>query len=213
MASRFPEAVGQRLRGGRDARYVATGHLVYNAAGTLQAVGFDLARLDVTGLPVSLVEQIGGSANGPGDFSVSADGTLVYVPGGNAPALARTLVWVDRQGRETAINAPPRGYFYPRLSPDGNRLALTMGVPRHLDLGPRARNVDPADLQPERRSCDLDARRRPARFSLDSLGSVLARRRRDRLTRAADGPAGSADSSPDSGIVLTGRHAVAASRK
>jgi eukaryotic-like serine/threonine-protein kinase len=36
----------------------------------------------------------------------------------------RTLVWVDRQGREDPIKAPPRAYFYPRLSPDGTRVAL-----------------------------------------------------------------------------------------
>jgi serine/threonine-protein kinase len=32
-------------------------------------------------------------------------------------------VWVDRQGHETAIPAPPRGYALPRLSPDGTRVA------------------------------------------------------------------------------------------
>jgi serine/threonine-protein kinase len=31
---------------------------------------------------------------------------------------------VDRQGRETPIAAPPRGYLYPRLSPDGTRIAV-----------------------------------------------------------------------------------------
>lgn len=36
----------------------------------------------------------------------------------------RTLVWVDRQGREEAIAAPPRNYIYARLSPDGTRIAL-----------------------------------------------------------------------------------------
>ena len=35
-----------------------------------------------------------------------------------------TLVWVDRQGRETSIPAPPRGYVHPRLSPDGTRIAV-----------------------------------------------------------------------------------------
>jgi serine/threonine-protein kinase len=38
---------------------------------------------------------------------------------------ARTLVWVDRQGREEPVQgAPARAYTYPRLSPDGARLAL-----------------------------------------------------------------------------------------
>lgn len=33
-------------------------------------------------------------------------------------------MWVDRQGREAALKAPPRAYVYPRLSPDGTRVAL-----------------------------------------------------------------------------------------
>ena len=34
---------------------------------------------------------------------------------------ARTLVWVDRTGKEEPIAAPPRAYEHPRLSPDGKR--------------------------------------------------------------------------------------------
>ena len=56
-------------------------------------------------------------------MSISSDGTLVYVPGGVQPA-ARTLVWVDRQGHEEPLKAPQRAYVYPRLSPDGTRVAL-----------------------------------------------------------------------------------------
>ena len=60
------------------------------------------------------------------DAAVAGDGTLAYVSGGGlrgANAL-RTLVWVDRQGRETPIPAPPRAYAVPRLSPDGTRIAV-----------------------------------------------------------------------------------------
>lgn len=41
-------------------------------------------------------------------------------------AAERTLVWVDRQGREEALPAPPRQYFQPRLSPDGTRVAVAI---------------------------------------------------------------------------------------
>jgi serine/threonine-protein kinase len=34
------------------------------------------------------------------------------------------MVWVSRSGEQTSINAPPRGYVYPRLSPDGSRVAI-----------------------------------------------------------------------------------------
>ena len=38
--------------------------------------------------------------------------------------MQRTLVWVDREGREEPINVPPRAYTYARLAPDGTRVAL-----------------------------------------------------------------------------------------
>ena len=33
-------------------------------------------------------------------------------------------MWVDRQGREEPLPRLPDGYMYPRLSPDGTRVAL-----------------------------------------------------------------------------------------
>jgi serine/threonine-protein kinase len=63
------------------------------------------------------------TGQGGADFDVARNGTLVYVPGGVA-ATARTLVWLDRQGREEAIKTPSRAYTYPRLAPDGTRIAL-----------------------------------------------------------------------------------------
>ena len=111
------------IRGGSHARYVPTGHLVYGVGGTLRAVAFDLRRLEVVGTPVPVLEQVMTTAAGA-HMSISDDGTLVYVPGGVQAAPARTLVWVDRQGREEPLKAPPRAYLYPRLSPDGTRVAL-----------------------------------------------------------------------------------------
>ena len=113
------------VRGGSDAHYVSSGHLVYAAAGTLRAVAFDLARLETHGTPVPVVPDVMTTRYGGVDAAVAADGTLAYVSGGVADVGApRSLVWVDRQGRETAIPAPPRAYVFPRLSPDGTRIAV-----------------------------------------------------------------------------------------
>lgn len=57
------------------------------------------------------------------NFAVSRHGTLAHVTGG-AGIAPRTLVWVDRQGREELVKVPPRAYTYARLSPDGTRVAL-----------------------------------------------------------------------------------------
>ncbi len=122
---------GQRktlIRGGSHGVYVPTGYLVYAAAGTLRAARFDPVRLDVLSDPVPIVEQVTMSLiSGAANFAVSNDGSLLFVPGaaGAAPAgPPRSLVWVNRQGREDPIKAPPRAYAIPRISPDGTRVAL-----------------------------------------------------------------------------------------
>ena len=112
------------LRGGSHAHYVPSGHLMYAAAGTLRAVAFDPARLETHGTPVPVVPDVLATASGGVDAVVADDGTLAYVSGGGAPAQRQTLAWVDRQGKETPIPAPPRAYRYARLSPDGTRVAL-----------------------------------------------------------------------------------------
>jgi len=112
------------LRGGSDAQYLPSGHLVYAAAGTLRAIGFDLPRLSVVGSSTPVVPQVLTSTVGAVDAVLARDGTLVYVTGAAGSGL-RTLVWVDRQGRETPLTAPPRAYLYPRISPDGTRVAVT----------------------------------------------------------------------------------------
>ena len=115
------------LRGGHAARYTATGHLIYAAGGHLHAALLDPDSLTVTHEPIPLesvqVAETIGSATG--NFDVSLTGTLVYV----APSQQRlrTMVWVDRKGREEAVPAAPGYYHYPRISPDGARVALDVG--------------------------------------------------------------------------------------
>jgi len=111
-------------RGGSDARYLPTGHIVYALDDDLFAIPFDLDTLSVSGGPAPLVEGVlrAGTTAGA-NYGVSDGGSLVYVSGG-AGAGARSVVWVDRAGKEEAVTAPPRGYVYPRISPDGSRVAL-----------------------------------------------------------------------------------------
>ena len=56
---------------------------------------------------------------------MSGNGKLAYVTGGETPDIPRTLVWVDREGRTEPVPVEPRPYYSPRLSPDGQRLAVT----------------------------------------------------------------------------------------
>ncbi len=113
------------VRGGSQAQYLPTGHLVYTAAGALRVAPFDLNRLELTGPATSLVEDVVTLSSGTAEFDVSRDGTLVYVTGGADMSSPRTLVWVDRQGVETAVKgAPTRPFVSLRLSPEGSRAAV-----------------------------------------------------------------------------------------
>ena len=121
------------VTGGSDGRYVSTGHLVYVRLGTLMAVPFDPVRLAVTGNATALIDGVMQAANRnlsdmantlAAQFTVSETGALVYVTGGAVLAADRSLAWVDRQGARQALAAPPRPYFAPRLSPDGQRVAV-----------------------------------------------------------------------------------------
>ncbi|HUF23502.1 MAG TPA: protein kinase [Vicinamibacterales bacterium] len=114
------------LLAGTQATYVGTGHLVYAAGGAIRAVPFDLDRLEVTGEPVTMVDGVPSSTAGAASYDVAENGTLVYLPADTVATQGarRSLVWVDRAGREEPTGAPLRAYFALRLSPDGTRVAL-----------------------------------------------------------------------------------------
>ena len=120
---------------GSSPQYVSTGHLVYAVPdGSLRAVPFDADSLDVTGTPVPLVEGVMVKrTSGAANFSVSDDGSLVYVPGAAAEA-GTFLVWVDRNGSEEPINAPRARYQAPRISPEGRRVAVTIADQANDDI-------------------------------------------------------------------------------
>ena len=112
---------------GTDADYAASGQLVFAREASLWAVPFDLERLEVTGEPSPMVENVRVNSGGGWAFYATADdGSLVYLNrafgGDDGPP--RTLLWVDRQGNEEPIPADPLTYAQPRLSPDGGRIAL-----------------------------------------------------------------------------------------
>ena len=123
------------VTGGSDGRYVSTGHLVYVRLGTLMAVPFDPVRLAVTGGATGVIDGVMQAANQgsnyiantlAGQFTISDSGALVYLTGGTVAANDRSLVWVDRHGTIQALPAPPRPYMSPDISPDGQRVAITI---------------------------------------------------------------------------------------
>ena len=109
---------------GSSPHYVSTGHLVYAAEdGSVRAVPFDASALDVTGIPVPLVEDVGVKELGAANFSISDTGSLAYVSGGRRSS-DQTLALVGRDGAVEPLTVPPARYRSPRLSPDGARLVV-----------------------------------------------------------------------------------------
>jgi len=110
---------------GMYCRYLPSGHLVFVKRGTLFAVPFDVERMEVHGSPSPLVEQLSyAPAAGWADFDVAGSGTLIYRSGSSSSVTL--LQWLDSSGKVEALRPQPAVYTYPRLSPDGRRLAITM---------------------------------------------------------------------------------------
>jgi Tol biopolymer transport system component len=118
------------LRGGSDARYLPTGHLIYAVGGTVLAVRFDLKKLEVLGGPVPILEGVRRPLNpagndGAAQIAFSATGSLVYIPGTTDAATSQqTLALVDRNGKVQSLGLPPMSYQQPAISPDGKQLAF-----------------------------------------------------------------------------------------
>jgi eukaryotic-like serine/threonine-protein kinase len=128
-----------------DAQF-ANGYLFFirgDLAGTLMAQPFDPARLETTGEPVGVADQIDiyGDFLGAGSYSVARDGTLLY-----SSVYAQTrLEWLDRNGKSAGTFGESGGYFNFKISPDGSRLVFDLYDPRtnltQLWVGELARGV------------------------------------------------------------------------
>lgn len=123
------------VRGGVGARYVPQreqpgGYLVYAIqGGSLAARTFDPETRevgpvpsDVPGVEVSLSGTYFSAA-----FDTSETGTLVHVR--PPPPPSGRFVWIDHEGNEEPVDtALQSGILYPRVSPDGERLAFDVGA-------------------------------------------------------------------------------------
>ncbi len=114
------------VQGGRDARYLSTGHLVYALRDGLFGAAFDATRRTLKGGAVPLVQgvqQTVGVSAGGSNYAVSGQGTLAFVPGLDSN---RSFVWMHRNGTAEPIGSIPAGTYEDlRLSPDGSRVLVT----------------------------------------------------------------------------------------
>jgi Tol biopolymer transport system component len=106
------------LSADEHAAYSATGHLLFTREGTLYGQRFDVKRLEVSGEPFPIAQDISRIPGSLAAFSVSASGTLTYRTGGSATS---RLTWVDRAGK--TLGTVGR-YSMPMLSPDEKRVVF-----------------------------------------------------------------------------------------
>ncbi|MEP6574747.1 MAG: protein kinase, partial [Gemmatimonadota bacterium] len=121
------------------ARYAPSGHLLYVLGdGSLMAVRFDLAKLEISGPPVLISAGLAVGAFGAADLAIAPDGTLLYsIAKGTTTS---EPVWVERDGTESLVDSALHVVASSlALSPDGTRLALHLSA---ISGGPTSRTED-----------------------------------------------------------------------
>jgi serine/threonine protein kinase/Tol biopolymer transport system component len=116
-----------------SAAQYASGHLLYHLQTALMAQKFDPASATLSGDPVAIADHVQYDPSvWRTTFSASDNGTLITTSGEyNA---STELLWVDRSGKD--IGYPIKGFLDVGslagmcLSPNGKRLAITMGQPK-----------------------------------------------------------------------------------
>jgi eukaryotic-like serine/threonine-protein kinase len=113
----------QLLPSALSAAYAPPGFLLFSRNETLMAQAFDADRLELSGEPFPLAEQVGFNVGfGRSSFSVSENGVLVFSRGGNSSQ--NELIWLDRAGKQIGqLGAAALGFTL-CLSPDEKRVAV-----------------------------------------------------------------------------------------
>ena len=105
--------------------------LIYSSLGAgLLAVPFDAKRLRVGGTPTVVVPDVVLGSNGGAKAGISATGTLVYKSG----STLSQVVAVGADGKMRVLYNKEGSFGFPRLSPDGTQLALTVAGGGRSDI-------------------------------------------------------------------------------
>ena len=109
---------------------VVDGRLVFaDQSGALLSVPFDVATATVNGTPTPVGVDAATSVRGTAVVSLSRTGTLTYQDRNQES----TLLLAGPAG-ETTILADARPYAFPRFSPDGTRIAITIASGTSSDV-------------------------------------------------------------------------------
>ena len=115
------------LLSGTSPQFATSGHVVFFRDGSLWAVRFDPDRLEVKGEPRPVVDGVGVNPLGVAFYSLARGGTLIYRQSESGWG-ENLLVFRNRNGGVEPIESARLTFArWPRLSPDGQRLAVTAG--------------------------------------------------------------------------------------
>ena len=107
------------------------GHLVYaTLGGALMAAPFDLGRGRVTGPAVRVLDGVSLMTSGAAQADLAGTGSLVYESG----ALLSQLVFMDLRGEARSVIPDRRSFIFPRVSPDGSRIAVGLESQGTMDV-------------------------------------------------------------------------------
>ena len=111
---------------------IMDGVLVYvTGGGVVMGVPIDARARRITGKPVQLVSDVAiNLGSGLARASLAGNGTLFYQSGTHASQ----VVTVGTDGSARVLLAEPRDYMFPRLSPDGRKLALSIAALDRRDI-------------------------------------------------------------------------------
>jgi serine/threonine-protein kinase len=121
-------------RGGTFGRYISTGHILFVNKDTIFAMPFDIDRLEVTGSPAPVAQEVSYSqSEGSAQYAVADNGTIVYRSGrGATPTYA--ALWVDERGDGQPFWEGERSYGEPHLSPDGTKVTFMVLTDSNWDV-------------------------------------------------------------------------------
>jgi len=105
----------------------ASGHLLFRRDTTLMALPFDPAALKATGEAFPLADSVPDMGRIPdAAFTVSANGVLIYLSGGDA-SQEREITWLDRAGKRGKSLLKQKGIDSFALSPNGEQVVYSNG--------------------------------------------------------------------------------------